>query len=375
MRRIHICHVVFSFDDIGGLENGLINIVNGMDTQQFHHTICSLTQCGRIQSRVTATNVTYIELNKKQGNDVILPFALAKIFKKQKIDIVHLRNWPTMVEGYLGAKLARIKHIIYSEHGRHFEEIAQGRYMKFRIKKYIFDHVSVLLTVSSEVKMEIKNLYRTRQTIRVILNGVDHNRFKSVSKNVMRKLYGFPPEQKILGTVSRLVHGKKLGELIDSFSTHRKDTILLIIGDGPERPSLEKLIRSKKISACVRLLGNREDIPQLLNSLDLFVLPSQSEGLSNVLIEAMACQLPVVAFDTGGNKELVEHGKGGYLVALNAMDQMMASVNALLNNTALSYTMGRHNRNKVEHKFSIETMVSSYSRLYLNLFNGQDLGL
>lgn len=372
--KINICHLVFSFDAIGGLENGLINIINHSDPELFCHTICSLTLCGTIKTRVKNNHVRYIELNKKEGNDPKLPFALSKIFKRWKIDIVHLRNWPTMVEGFLGARIAGIKQIIYSEHGRHFGEIAQGKWLKYHIKKFIFTRVSVLLTVSNEVKREIQDLYRLNTKILVIRNGVDLQYFRSGQKQAIRRFHGFTENAKIMGTVSRLVPGKNLDKMIAEFSKDPGDEYFIIIGDGPERRGLERQIRDLNLKDRVILLGNREDIPELLSCLDVFVLPSKSEGLSNVVIEAMSCSLPVVAFDIGGNLELIDHCKGGSLIELNHLDQLMSSAKILMKNQPKAVEMGKYNRKKVEQQFSIELMISAYSRMYLNLMTKKTLG-
>ncbi len=124
---IRIAHVVYSFSTIGGLENGLINLLNNLDPGRFFHVVCSLTGLGNIVDRVKNHNVTYHALGKREGNDLRVPFLLWKVFRQEKINVVHLRNWATMVEGYVAARAANISKIIYSEHGRHFEDIWQKK--------------------------------------------------------------------------------------------------------------------------------------------------------------------------------------------------------------------------------------------------------
>lgn len=370
MKQIRICHVVFAFDRIGGLENGLINILNHSDPLRFHHTICALTQCGEIQHRVFNKTVEYVSLNKNDGNDLCIPFLLSKEFKKHRIDLVHLRNWPTMVEGFIAAKLAGVRPIIYSEHGRHFEEIQTGGMLKFRVKQFIFNTVPVLLTVSTEVGKEMKSLYRLNRQIHVIRNGVDSFRFRSMPKDSVRKACCLGVDIPVIGTVSRLVKGKNLSELIDAFSNDSCWAKLLIIGGGPERELLENLIKDRGCDGRVLLLGNRTDIPELLNCLDVFLQPSESEGLSNVVIEAMACALPVVAFDIGGNRELVDHEKGGYLVSLNKMGTLLSRAKELILNKELALNMGQYNQEKITREFSIDQMVKAYTNMYVELTGG-----
>ncbi len=368
MKKINICHVVYSFDSIGGLENGLINIVNGLDTNLFFHTICSLTKCGEIKARIENKNVNYVELHKSEGNDLKLPFKLSKIFKNKKIDIVHLRNWPTMVEGFIASKIAGIHKIIYSEHGRHFEEIENKQQIIYFIKKFIFNSVNVLLTISHEVAKEIHALYPLKREVKVIINGVDHKRFKKMSQKMLRKEYGFSNDDILLGTVGRLASGKNLSALIDSFYKHHsKREKLLIIGDGPKRCLLERKVAELNIGDRVLLMGNRSDIPQLLNCLNILILPSLSEGLSNVILEAMSCGLPIIAFDVGGNVEMIDHDKGGYLIELGENNALIESAIAFSKDKK-KFGFGDYNRKKIETNFTIENMRNQYTEMYLNLF-------
>ncbi len=368
-RKLKICHVVYAFTDIGGLENGLINIINGICSNQFHHVICSLTKCGGIKSRVSGDNVSYYELNKTPGNDISLPFKICNVLKKENVDIIHLRNWPTMVEGYIAAKISRIDRVIYSEHGRHFEEIETGNLLKFYIKKHIFSNVSNLLTVSEEVEREMRRLYRLHRKVKVVRNGVDSFRFKPMDRAGVRLNNGFSETDTIIGTVSRLVPGKNLRKFIKKFAVCSLDEKFVIVGDGPLKIELENIIKTLRVGQRVVLLGNREDVCNLLNCFDVFVLPSLSEGLSNVVLEAMACALPVVAFNVGGNSELVDQGKGGDLVDIGNTNLLVQKCLNLTYDAERKNNYSIYNIRKILKHFSIHKMVNSYLDMYLKLYN------
>ncbi len=367
-KKIRIAHIMYSFTGIGGLENGVINIINNLDEDRFFHVVCSLTAVGEITGRIFRNNVKFVEIHKKEGNDIRLPFKLYSVLKREKIDLVHLRNWAALVEGFLGAKAAGIKGIIYSEHGRHFEDAWKKQSLKFHIKRYLFSKVDVLLAVSQNLADEMARLYRLDRKIHVIINGVDTQKFKPASCRSSMFSH-VKPKTKILGTVARLDPGKNIDQLImDIASVSNFPLHLVIAGDGPERAKLENLVKENNIHEKVTLLGNCNDIPRLLNCLDIFVLPSVSEGLSNVILEAMASGLPVVVYDVGGNKELVQNGKGGFLVPLRDREGFMEAVLRILKDKTMAKTMGRFNRDLVLNKFSLEKMICSYAELYSSSF-------
>ncbi|NIA09571.1 MAG: glycosyltransferase [Nitrospiraceae bacterium] len=363
-RKRRIAHVLYSFSSIGGLENGLVNILNYLDSAKFEHVVVSLTGLGSIRQRVTAENVKYFALDKPEGNDMTLPFRLYRIFRKEKVDVVHLRNWATMVEGYVAARLAGAPCLIYSEHGRHFEDVWQKKRLKTAVHCFILNHVDVTLCVSKTVADEMKKLYRLRRDVRVILNGVDTERFKPLSKTEARRKLGFDPESKIIGSVGRLDKGKNFDQLIIDFLSTVDFGQLVIVGDGPERDKLKSIINKHYTRNRVILTGHLNDVPVVLNCFDLFVLPSGSEGLSNVVLEAMACGLPVIAYDVGGNKELIVNEKGGYLVDLNNRTGFSKAIESLMRDPVLRKQMGDYNRARVSKNFSVKNMAALYSAMY-----------
>jgi sugar transferase (PEP-CTERM/EpsH1 system associated) len=364
---IVVAHVVYSFDKIGGLENGLVNILNALSGPSFKHVVCSLKCLGDLRDRVTATNVYYYSLDKREGNDLSIPIKLFSIFRKECVDVVHLRNWVTLVEGYLAAKMARASKVIYSEHGRHFEDIDLSKKLNTAVKKILFNRVDTLLTVSSQLSDEMKDRYGLNRRIEVIQNGVDVNKFFPARHPApLNRFFGFDPQDFIVGSVARLDAGKNFEEFISNFIAYQKNNIkLVIVGDGPEYNNLKNLIDSNDASDRIILLGHRDDIPPILQSFNLFVLPSSSEGLSNVLLEAMATGLPLVAYNVGGNPELIDND-GGYLLGLKENDAFQNCISLMAENPFQCEAMGKYNRKKAEIQFSIDVMIIKYKQMYMN---------
>ncbi len=359
-----VAHVLYSFDEIGGLENGVVNLINNLPADRFKHVICALTRAGELKNRVKNNNVEYYSLNKRSGNDPFLPLRLWKIFKNHSADVVHLRNWPTMVEGFIAARMARVKKIIYSEHGRHFDDLEEGKIFTTFIKKHIFNRVECLLAVSRQLGDEMSQRYGIQKNLRVIPNGIDSRMFCPMPGPVMKARLGLDPDDFIVGTVSRLDKVKNLDLFLDAaFQAGFPDRIL-IAGDGPEREKLKKIVERHGAINRVMLLGNRSDIPDVLNCMDVFVLPSKSEGMSNVVLEAMSCGIPVVAFDVGGNRELIDNEQGGYLIEPYDFGKFLNALNELACSPGIKASMGAYNRKKVVNAFSIEHMAKAYAHLY-----------
>lgn len=355
-----ILHIVYGFETIGGLENGLINIINGSDCKKFIHVICSLTKNGTIANRVKNKNVFYYSLHKKDGNDPLLPFRLYNIIRKERPDAVHLRNWPSMVEGFVAAKMGRVNNIIYSEHGRHFDSVWNGQRVKTAIIRHILNSVDHCLCVSADVAKEMKELYQLSRPVEVILNGVDSDKFSPKSEED----FGRTENKFVIGSVGRLDKGKRYDHLIDDFDRIHEGVELRIVGDGQEFDNLKKLAKSKSHHKEIKLLGSLDNVEENLQQFSVFVLPSESEGLSNAIMEAMSCGLPIVAYDVGGNRELVKQELGGFLVKDSNRHDFMEKIKYLYERPLLREQMGRFNRQYIVDNYSLKNMVQKYEQIY-----------
>ena len=358
-----VAHLIHSFDQIGGAENGIINVINNLQPQ-VRHLVCSLTTIGQITERIENRHAEFIALNKKEGNDLQLPYKMFRVFRREKVDVVHLRGWATLLEGYLAGRIAGVERIVYSEHGRHFEDIWQNKRLNIRIKKYIFSRVDRLMSVSAQLKNEMSELYGLNRDIAVIHNGVDTEKFSSSSSHTMCQVAGVTAPGPVIGIVGRLAAGKGISEFIDHFARRQFQATLIIVGDGPLRTDIQQQIKQLSLDSRIKLLGNRNDVDRLLNCFDVLAMPSQSEGLSNVILEAMATGIPVVAFAVGGNAELVDNHKGGCLVPLGEWVHFCQCLQSILDDQQLRDAYGQHNRSQVIARHSLQSMAEQYSRLY-----------
>jgi sugar transferase (PEP-CTERM/EpsH1 system associated) len=366
MKPIRVLHVLHSLD-IGGLENGVINLINTMDCVNFIHTICCISRSGRNASRLTRRDVRVFEVGKTDGRSLLLPLKLARLFQRTRADIVHTRNWGA-IDGILGARLARIPIVIHGEHGREISDLDGSYASRNLIRKGLSYFVNQYITVSNQLRdWLIAVVGINEEKVQTIWNGVDTVKFNPYDKVIVRAKYGHTDEEVIIGTVGRLDPVKDQQLLIKAFARladKYQRLKLLIVGDGPYRAPLEQLTANLGLCCNVCFFGMRMDVPELLKLFDIFVLPSLAEGISNTILEAMATGLPVVATHVGGNPELVVNEETGYLVRRGDVGALATAMEEYLVDPALMRRHGAAGRERAVKVFGIDRMVAQYQAIY-----------
>ena len=356
--------------NVGGLENGVINLINNSNEELFIHEICCVTKSGAAESRVTRS-IKIHEMNKKDGNDWKMIPRLVKLIDETKPDIVHTRNWGT-IDGIVAARIKGVSAIVHGEHGWNIDD-PQGRNFKRRIVRRILSGaVNQFVAVSEDIKRWMINSIRVKKSkVKKILNGVDTQKFHPGNKNEARKILGFSEEDMLIGTVGRLDPIKDQQILLQAFSDLQgdgKELRLILIGDGPERRSLESVKEKLPCKDRIVFLGERNDVEKILPALDMFVLPSKSEGMSNTILEAMAVGLPIVATSVGGNLELVTRGKTGLFFQPGDIRGLREALKFYVGHEEERRLHGANGRCEAEQHFSLSRMVEEYESLYTALF-------
>jgi sugar transferase (PEP-CTERM/EpsH1 system associated) len=368
-----VVHVVYRFDT-GGLENGIVNLINHLPADRFRHRILSLTESvPSFRSRVQTDNVAYTDLAKPPGHAIKLYPRLYRLFREWRPDIVHTRNLAAL-ETVVPAFLAGVPVRIHGEHGwDSFDR--EGTSAKYRwVRRLYRPFVTRYVALSGHIRdYLIDRVGIDPGRIEHICNGVDTDRFHPSSGQTDR--FGddpfSDPRLTLIGTVGRLQSVKNPLNLIAAFDwlvcdqPNLKESVrLLMIGDGPLRATLEEEAARRHLDGLVWFAGDRRDIPEIMRTLDLFVLPSNSEGISNTILEAMASGLPVVATRVGGNPELVRDGVTGTLVPPEDPVSLGQAIGAYLKNRPRMVQHGAAGRERALSELSIATMISAYSRLY-----------
>jgi len=373
MKPIKIMHVLHSFD-IGGLENGVVNVLNTMDRTRFLHTICCIGRSGRNAEKLSSLDVEIFEMQKGEGRELLLALRLGRLFRSVPTDIVHTRNWGA-VDGILGAKLAGVPIIVHGEHGRDMTDPNGSNRKRNLIRRILSCFVDRYFTVSQDLREWLINVAGINERkVQAICNGVDTLTFNSDNKDLVRAKHGYGPKDLIIGTVGRLDPVKDQQLLIRAFARLEKkynNLHLLIIGNGPSWEDLTRLADELGLHEKVFFYGMRHDVPEVLKLLNIFVLPSIFEGISNTILEAMAVGIPMVVSRVGGNPELVVDGETGYLVPKQDIDALTVALERYIVNQDLMRSHGSAGRRRALDMFSLERMTAQYEATYTQLVTQQ----
>lgn len=373
-----VMHIVYSFD-VGGLENGIVNIINGMSAATCRHTVVALTHCAEtFCRRIMRDDVDFISLAKAPGHGVQLYPRLFRLFAELRPALVHTRNLAAL-EAVVPARAAGVPVRLHGEHGWDTSD-PDGRRRKYRLLRRLYRPlVSHYVALSGELERYLRNgVGVPTDRLSRICNGVDTNRFAPAQAGCSvldRNPFVSNDVPLVVGTVGRLEAVKDQVTLVRAFArlagsgNRCFDRLrLAIAGEGPQRGELEAAIREGGVGGRVWLAGERTDVPDVMRSFDLFVLPSRAEGISNTILEAMASGLPVLATAVGGNSELVAAGETGLLVPAADDVAMADGIACYVLDPALRIQHGDAGRRRVISEFSLDGMVERYRVLYETLF-------
>ena len=362
-RPLHVCHVLLSLKP-GGLENGVVNVVNGLDPADFRSSVCCLQQAGEFAARMRSTT-EIVAMGLQPGNDWRLPLRLARLLRALRVDIVHTRNAEPFFYGIVAARLAGVPVVIHSEHGRTFPE----KPLRARVQRFLLSGANAAFSVSERLKQDlVRELGVSPARFEVIHNGVDIERFRSAPGTGDRRLSA---ADVVIGSVGRLAPVKNYPLLLRAMARlpALPPSRLLLVGDGPEGPSLQALAAELGLADRVQFAGHRDDVAQALREMDVFVLPSTSEGMSNTLLEAMAAGVAAVASDAGGNGEIIVPEVSGLLFPSADVAALAAQLGRLISDPGLRGKLARAAATRVKVEFSIDAMIRRYEQLYRRVWS------
>ena len=363
-RTVRVLHVVHSLQ-VGGLEQGVVNVIRGAPPHQ-HHTVVCMTTDGPLRDRLPAGTAVHM-LGKRPGHDLAMLWRLGRLLRQLRPDVVHSRNWGTFDSVFV-ARLARVPIVVHGEHGREISDTEGRNRRRNRMRRLCAPLVDRFVTVSESLRhWLVDDVHIPARRVVTIRNGVDVARFAGIDRAAARSLLDLPPNAPVIGTVGRLDPVKNQAGLIRAVTrlrTTHPDAMLVIAGDGAYRAELERLIDTVAPGGNIRLLGERRDIPNVLAALDVFALPSVAEGMSNTILEAMAAGLPVVATAVGGSPELVADGVNGSLVPAGDEPALTAALSRYCSDAALRGAHGDASRRCAAADFGLRRMQDAYSALY-----------
>jgi sugar transferase (PEP-CTERM/EpsH1 system associated) len=369
--RPMIAHIVFRFD-FGGLENGIVNVVNGSADAAYRHVIIALTESTAFSARLRQ-GVPVFAIGKRPGKDFAAYWRLFKLLRALKPMVVHTRNIGTLDCAFV-AFLAGVPIRIHGEHGWDVFD-PDGTNRKYRLMRQTLSRfVRNFITVSADLRRWLVEVVRIpARKVTHIYNGVDTERFRPAAASDPNML---PPEfasadAVVVGSVTRFSAIKDPLNLVEAFVRARTEggsgasaLRLVMIGDGELHAAAVARLEQAGVAGSAWLPGSRDDIPALMRAMDIFVLGSLREGISNTILEAMASGLPVIASATGGNVELISPGETGMLVPPGDAGALATAIAAYAADETLRRRHGEKARARAVERFSIAAMLANYRALY-----------
>ena len=371
-RRPLIAHVMHRFDT-GGLENGVVNLINHMPEDRYRHAVVALTDVTGFRDRVKRRDVEFVALRKPAGQGVWQFPKWYRMLLRMRPDIVHTRNLAAL-ECQIPAWGARIPVRIHGEHGRDVGDLDGSNRTYQRIRRFYRPFVHHYLALSRDLAQYLSQAIHVPDSrITQVYNGVDTSRFQPAPEGPVpiQDCPFHPAQHWIVGTVGRMQAVKDQVMLARAFvhaleldPTLKARLRLVMVGDGPLRAQAQAVLQDAGVAGLAWMPGERSDVADIMRGLHLFALPSLAEGISNTVLEAMASALPVIATDVGGNADLVVQGETGELVAAADPLAMARQLLRLARQPGQAQRMGLAGRQRVESQFSMQAMVTNYQRVY-----------
>ncbi len=359
---------------MGGMENGIVNLVNRHDPKRVDADVLCLRQRGEFAERIDAGKIRFTDPAIHNRTGVYQEIrTTARAVQAGHYDIVHSHSWATLMQGFFGARLGGCKTFVHGEHGTLYLDKPRRRF----IQRQLFRRSATCLTVSAHLRDEIcEVLGLSSQHFDVILNGVDTKQFRPDPDAIqrLRSMLGIGADSIVAGSVGRLVPVKDYGTMIRAFAAtdvqKDKNAHLVLMGGGPEDAMLRQLAQESGAADRISFLGPRDDVAELMPGLDMFILPSIHEGMSNTLLEAAACGVSCIASAIPANCELLEDQNTGRLFPTGDHEALASILTELVNDEAARRQLAKASLDLVENSLSLDHMVGNYEDLYERLIPG-----
>lgn len=367
MIKKRILHIVPNFGT-GGAERLVVDLVDAADTQRLELFVVSLyAESGRmLEKEIREKRLAVRFLDKRPGLDLRMIWRLYRTLRNFRPEVVHT-HLSVLRYGLLPIVVCRIParlHTMHNVAGNETDFV--GRV----VRRIAFRFCNVIpVSISFLIRDTVRQVYGPRVHSPVVYNGIPTQRFVRASQTLTE------PDQRLrLIHVGRFAPQKNHCLLLEAFAlaASSNPTInLRLVGDGPLKASVERQTIEKQISERVQFLGERDDVPDLLEQSDMFVLSSDWEGMPLTLLEAMAAGKPVIATAVGGVPELVEDGRTGLLVPPKDVNALCKAILQMAEDPALRLHLGKAGQQRAVELFDLSRTAKGYESLYMGLPAGR----
>lgn len=364
---------------VGGVQRNIVRYFEHFDKRRFKLHLATVCEAGPLAQEVALTGAEVFSVRSIAGIGplkTITPWGvwrLAKIMREKQIDVVQTRLFLGNTIGRLAAVLAGVPVIVAAEHSTYFDKTIFHR----RIDRLLIGKTERIVAVSQAVaEFTSRQEMIAPDLFTVVYNGLDLENFKVSAGKRIRQELGIAPDAPVLGSVARLIEEKGFTDfvsLLPQIVKKEPKVVFLLVGDGPERVAIQKVAQQAQVADRVVFTGERNDVPELLSAMDLFVLPSRREGLPTAVLEAMATGICVLTNDLPQFKEIVTDGKDGRIVDFADRKRVAETIVKLLADGDRRRTLAAAGNRRAQD-FSVKRMVDSYADLYLQLWEARKSG-
>jgi glycosyltransferase involved in cell wall biosynthesis len=364
---LNILHVVETLE-VGGLERAVLSLAQEQLGRGHTVAVACLFRAGALASHARSMSIDVIECGKRPGLDIAAATRMRAIIRNRGVGVLHSHN---PVSHYYAVAASLGLHgltRISTRHGMGTLGQSFRRDVLYRLAMTGTDH-TVTVCKAARARFVSQHIIPSARSS-TIPNGVPLSRF--MSRNAARRTAliaqcGLQDAEVLYGTVGRMTDAKDPENLVEAFAEVLRDRprdVLLFVGDGPMRDQTQRRCSELGLLERVRFLGTRDDVPDLMSSFDVFVLPSKTEGYPLVLVEAAASALPCIATDVGGNSEIVAEGITGTIVQPSDPAALARAMRTLAASTTLRASYGAAAARWATKFGSIEAMADAYDLLY-----------
>lgn len=358
-KRIRIACLITDLD-VGGAEKNLVTLAKGLDAGRFEVSVASLMPAGALARELAYAGIPVTDMGVRSRADLRGVWRVVKWLRRARPDVLHTWLFHANILGRCAAAALGVPAVVSSI------RVAESRRSHLVLERLTSRLADRILTNSSGLRDYVLECGIEPGRVEVIPNAVDPGRFARERKSGKR---GGTPTVLFVG---RLAEQKGVDVLLRAAAELRRRRGLMfeIVGDGPDRAKLERLVRELGLTN-VHFTGRSGRVPESLAEADMLALPSRWEGMPNVVLEAMAARCPVVATDVTGTRDLVRDGVNGLLVPVDDHRALAAGIERLLDADTLAKSLAE-NGYETARRHSVASMVEAHQAIYLDVLNRAD---
>jgi glycosyltransferase involved in cell wall biosynthesis len=361
-----VLHLITELE-LGGAERLLATVLPKFDQAKLEVSVAYLYGDAPLRSGLEQAGIRVTKLDSRSKFDWATFSRLVKLLRHERIDILHTHLIQADLLGYFAGRRARVPRIVSTKHNTHYFRAHHGWLARF--DPLVNRRLSCIVAVSEAVKQfYIQTEGLDPSLIEVIYNGIDLEEFQK-AKPLGKSELGLKETDLVVCAIGSLTEKKNHSFLLQiwpDIAQRIPRAHLVLVGDGPLRPILEKLGDDPRTTGKVHFLGRRSDVPSLLRTADLFVLPSLWEGFGIAVLEAMAAGIPVIASNVDGIREIVRTGQDGLLLDPRSAQAWQDAIQTLLTDPVQARTLATSARSRAQ-QFSLRDTVSKLESLYERL--------